>query len=271
MPDIKADISIRITVLNPQHQLLGGTVDIEFQPQDSGPTVNVKAADASKNIDVVGLQRTPQGLYQITVTPTDLFKPTSQFATIPASGFITVEFIIDKGTTKSSGSSSPYKIPDTFSEKDIPAALTIRLVGTPANGAPATPSSTTPSSVIWVNGCSEVLVHLDSTSVKVLDGLLLISVDLETDQTGRTPLICAFAVSSGSDPAGLIATTDEYPRGDGSLAASWGQQLQQALWSSLLSLANDHASERGLAPRSISATAGTLKLTAGAAITLNAA
>jgi hypothetical protein len=105
----------------------------------------------------------------------------------------------------------------------------------------------------------------------VLDGLILVSVDLETDQTGRTPLICAFAVSSGSDPAGLIATTDEYPRGDGRLAASWGPQLQQALWSSLLSLANDHASERGLAARGISATAGTLKLSAGAPIALKTA
>jgi hypothetical protein len=271
MPDINADISIRITVFNSRHQLLGGTVDIEFQPQDSGPTVNVRAADASKNIDVVGLQRTPQGLYLITVTPTNVFKPTSQFATVPASGFITVEFAIDTGTTASSSSSSAYKIPDTLSEKDIPAALTIRLVGTPANGAPAGPSTSAPSSVVWVDGCSEVLVHLDSTAVKVVDGLILVSVDLETDQTGRTPLICAFAVSSGSDPAGLIATTDEYPRGDGRLAASWGPQLQQALWSSLLSLANDHASERGLAARGISATAGTLKLSAGAAISLNAA
>jgi len=51
----------------------GGTVNIEFQPQEAGDTVTVKAADASKDIDVSGLQRTPQGLYEVTVTPTDVF------------------------------------------------------------------------------------------------------------------------------------------------------------------------------------------------------
>ena len=71
-------------------------MDIEFQPHDSGETLKVKGADASQDIDVRGLQRTPRGLYQVTVIPTDVFKPTSQFATIPASGFNTVEFIIRK-------------------------------------------------------------------------------------------------------------------------------------------------------------------------------
>ncbi len=88
-------ICIRIRVLNSLHQPLGGTVNIEFQPQDAGEIVKVKAADASKNIDVLGLQRYPQvQLYEVTVTPTDVFKPTSQFVKIPPSGFDTVEFVI---------------------------------------------------------------------------------------------------------------------------------------------------------------------------------
>ena len=57
--------------------------------------MKVKAADASKDIDVLGLQRYPQvQLYEVTVTPTDVFKPTSQFVKIPPSGFNTVEFVI---------------------------------------------------------------------------------------------------------------------------------------------------------------------------------
>ena len=92
-----SDICIRLRVLNPQRQPLGGTVDIEFQPQDAGRTSKVSGVDASKDIDVKGLQRFPQvHVYQVTVTPTDVFKPTSQFLTIPASGFHTVEFVIDK-------------------------------------------------------------------------------------------------------------------------------------------------------------------------------
>ncbi len=53
---------IRTQVLNPQGQPLGGTVDIEFKPRDVGQIMNVKGADASKDIDVSDLQRTPQEL-----------------------------------------------------------------------------------------------------------------------------------------------------------------------------------------------------------------
>jgi hypothetical protein len=56
-PDTNADISIRIEVLNPQRQILGATVDIELKPQVPGQTVNVKPADASKDIGASGRAR----------------------------------------------------------------------------------------------------------------------------------------------------------------------------------------------------------------------
>lgn len=89
-------ICIRIRALNPERRPLGGTVDVEFKPHEAGETIKVSAADASKDIDVRGLQRTPRGLYQVTVIPTDVFRPASQFVNIPTDGFNTVEFIIDK-------------------------------------------------------------------------------------------------------------------------------------------------------------------------------
>ena len=95
-PEEADGICIQIRVLNRLHQPRGGTVDIEFEPQDAGETVKIKAADATKEIDVLGLQRYPQiQLYKVTVTPTDVFKPTSKFLKIPPSGFDTVEFVID--------------------------------------------------------------------------------------------------------------------------------------------------------------------------------
>src|SRR5689334_19533814 len=100
MAETNSDICIRLRILNPQRQPLGGTVDLEFKRQNNGQTTTVRKANASKDIDVRGLQRTPQGLYQITVTPTDVFKPVSQFVNIPASGFNTLEIIIDKGATE---------------------------------------------------------------------------------------------------------------------------------------------------------------------------
>lgn len=252
------DICIRVRALNPQRQPLGGTVNIECKPQDAGETVNVKGADASKDIDVSGLQRTPRGLYLVTITPTDVFKPTAQFVTIPACGFITVEFVIDKDTKRPPCT----RIPDTFGEKDLPAALSPRLMGTSADGSRTVPPSEG-SPVIWVDAGDEVLVHLDSTQIRILDKVVLVSVDLETDQTGRTPLIVSFSLGDANDPGGLIATTDDLPRGNGLLAARWGRVLQNAVWASLLSLAKDHADERSGAPQAISIAAGQLRLQSG--------
>jgi hypothetical protein len=163
----------------------------------------------------------------------------------------------------------PFKIPDQIGEKDLTTHLAVRLMGTTANGVPHPTGSAAapPNKVIWVDHGNEVLVHLDSTTVRILDRTVLVSVDLETDQTGRTPLVCSFAVSGADELGGLVATTDELPRGLGMLASCWGQQLQSAVWSSLMGLVNDHATERNLTPRSLSAKAGALSLNAGGALT----
>jgi hypothetical protein len=155
-------------------------------------------------------------------------------------------------------------------EADATAQISMRLMGTSANGAPvvaAPGGGAPPSKVIWVDHGNEVLVHLDSAAVQILDRVVLVSVDLETDQTGRTPLVCSFAVGGPGELGGLIAATDDLPRGLGSLASCWGPQLQSAVWSSLMGLASDHAAERNLTPRGLAASPGTLHLAAGQALT----
>src|ERR1700722_6043749 len=91
------NIAIRVRVLNPQRQPLTGVVDIEFKPQAAGlPPVTIRAADASKDIDVTGLERAPAGVYQMTVTSGEGTNPVSQSVTIPTTGFNTVEVILDQ-------------------------------------------------------------------------------------------------------------------------------------------------------------------------------
>jgi len=121
--------------------------------------------------------------------------------------------------------------------------------------------------VIWVEGGDEVLVHLDSIQTRIQAGMLLVSVDLESDQTGRATMVVPLALGSATDPAGLVAVTDHYPRGNGLLASRWGEALQAAVWATILGIASDHAGERGAAPAGISTTTGTLTLHAGPALT----
>jgi hypothetical protein len=248
-------VCIRIRVLNPQNQPLGGTVDIEFDPQFAGDQVNVKGVDASKDIDVKGLRRAPQGLYQVTVTPTDVFIPTSKSVNIPASGFNIEQFVIDKGTTQSFP-------PRQYDEKAISAELVVRLAGRTADGS-LSPVTLSPTKVVWVDAGDEVLVHLDSIAVRILASCLLVSVDFETDQTGRTPLIVSLALSTGRDAGGLVAATDELPRGNGALAARWGPSLQAAVWASLLGLAQDSGAQQNGVPRALTLAGGKLNVQAG--------
>jgi hypothetical protein len=161
----------------------------------------------------------------------------------------------------------PPSIPDALSEAEVETLLAARLSGTPADGS--APSETAPTSVIWVDQGDEVLVHLDSVAVRYVGETVLVSIDLESDQTGRTPLVVPFALGDDSTAgATLVAATEEFPRGNALLTARWGTAVRDAAWSALLQLAADHAAERDAASRGLTLEGGQLRLTAGPALTL---
>jgi hypothetical protein len=147
---------------------------------------------------------------------------------------------------------------DRVGEAALAQELRTRLAGAPADGSAPTQASA--AQVIWVDAGDEVLVHLDSVQVRLLNRTIIVSVDLETDQTGRAPLIVPFVLGGLRDPAGLIATTHELARGNRLLAARWGSVLQSALWAALTGLAKDHADERGLDTYAIHVLPGRIRL-----------
>lgn len=155
---------------------------------------------------------------------------------------------------------TPYRYPDRLDAPALATEIGTRLAGTLADGSE--PTGATPRQVVWIDGGDEVLVHLDSVRMRIVGQTLLVSVDLETDQTGRAPVIVAFALGGADDRGGLVATTDEVPYGHPQLARRWGAVLRQALWSSLLGLAEDHAVERALAASRLSIADGRIALEA---------
>ena len=116
--------------------------------------------------------------------------------------------------------------------------------------------------VVWTDRGDDVLVYLDSIRAKVLDRMLYVSIDLETDQTGRTPLVCVFALGLATDPAGMVAVSDELPRGNGLLASRWGESVQVAVWNALLGMLSDFAKASNLSPAGFAALSGALVLRA---------
>lgn len=88
--------------------------------------------------------------------------------------------------------------------------------------------------VVWTDLGDEVLVHLDSLSVEVGDGVIEASLDLETEQTGRQKMTVPFAVGATREDGAALVVTEDLPRGHEGLAARWGQAVQAALWAGVL-------------------------------------
>lgn len=153
-----------------------------------------------------------------------------------------------------------------FDVKTLTVELSSRLAGRPADGSRSValdPSGAPAKVVVWIDAGDEVLVHLDSIVVRIVGQTLLVSVDVETDQTGRTPLIVSLALGAGNDAAGLVAVTDELPHGNGLLAARWGPHLQAGVWASILGMAEDFSAQLGGVPRGLTIVNGVLNLEAG--------
>lgn len=156
----------------------------------------------------------------------------------------------------------PRRVPDRLSENRVAREIAVRLAGAPADGSAFT-GDPQHDFVVWVDGGDEVLLHLGTATTHIVGGVLLFSIDLETDQTGRQPMTVAFALGDGTDGTAALAVTTELPRGHAELAARWGNAMSAAVFSALNGLADDHAAERDAAPNLIALQNGALHLVAG--------
>lgn len=153
------------------------------------------------------------------------------------------------------------RFPDRFPAARLRSEFRARLAGTAADGRALDGPAAGP--FVWVDAGDEVVVYPESLQVRVAGDVLLVSVGLETDQTGRSDVITAFALARDPDGGGLIATTNEVSHGDPLLVGRWGRVLQDAVWAALLGLARDHSAERGASPAAILLREGQLELLAG--------
>lgn len=165
-------------------------------------------------------------------------------------------------------SGSMPAISNPVTEAELAAELAARLAGSSSDGSQLV--NVNPGTIIWVEHGDEVVVHLDSVQVRLLTGSLLVSVDLETDQTGRATLVAAFALGAATDLAGLTAVTDDLPKGLGALSARWGKTLQAAIWASLLGFAQDAAAQQGGAPIGLAVSQGSLTVISGTPLSAQA-
>jgi hypothetical protein len=102
-----------------------------------------------------------------------------------------------------------------------------------------------PASVVWREADAEVIVHLARTRVRAGDGLVLVALTLECDQTGVAEVVVPFAVGTDERPAGLVAASEARPRGPAVLVDRWGEAIVATAWRALVDAATSVARERG--------------------------
>lgn len=133
----------------------------------------------------------------------------------------------------------PYE-PDATVDVVPPGRVRAAIQESIAAGIARAPGDDPLTTLVWSDLGDEVLVHLDSLSIEVAEGVILAGLDLECDQTGRETLTVPFAVGSSREDGSVIAVTEAVPMGHPGLAARWGQAVEAALWSGVL----DHARAR---------------------------
>ena len=99
---------------------------------------------------------------------------------------------------------------------------------------------------IRVRDDSELLVHVGRTTLTLADGLVLVRVPVMCREVGSTVVEIPFAVGSKERPAGMIAATEDHPRGDERLMALWGEPLVAFAWRALLKVASQTAASVGV-------------------------
>jgi hypothetical protein len=88
--------------------------------------------------------------------------------------------------------------------------------------------------VVWTDRGSEVVVYPSTLQVRLADGWLVSTVDLESEQTGRETLELVFFLGREDRGSGPKATSTLEGRDSSGLRTRWIAAVQAALWDGVL-------------------------------------
>lgn len=104
----------------------------------------------------------------------------------------------------------------------------------------------TKKAIIWRENGSEVRFWPDKTVVDIQEGLILIGIVLEAQETGEQTLTVPFATGTEKRFAGTVMTTDQKPRGNERLINIWGDAVIAAAYEAVLQVVSGIAAETGI-------------------------
>ncbi|MDA4107836.1 hypothetical protein [Mycolicibacterium holsaticum] len=114
----------------------------------------------------------------------------------------------------------------TISAADVESRIRQRLIGV----------GNTARHVVWQTGDHAVLLRSDRVRARLLEGWLMVSIELQTDQTGRRQLELVYrlgAPESGRGTGAAVKINAATPQAL-ALAEVWGADLQRVVWDAVL-------------------------------------
>ncbi len=99
--------------------------------------------------------------------------------------------------------------------------------------------------LVWAEAGDEVVVDLTRTRVAVRTGVVLIAINLQTDDTQPTELVVPLAIGTPKEISGLLAVTPRAPEGPAGLVLRWGDAVIAAAWGALIDVVAELAQAAG--------------------------
>jgi hypothetical protein len=88
--------------------------------------------------------------------------------------------------------------------------------------------------VLLTDGDSQLLVDPARSRALIGEGMVLVVLGVDCDQTGPAEVVVPFAVGSEGATAGMIMATEQVPRGPAEVTGRWGEALVAVAWEALV-------------------------------------
>jgi hypothetical protein len=100
--------------------------------------------------------------------------------------------------------------------------------------------------VVWQDADAEVIFHSQDTRVKVIQGIVLVGIQLNAvEMGGKSMLTVPLAIGLKNALTGMIITSERKPRGQPLLVDRWGGSAIASAYRTLLQVAAETASAQG--------------------------
>jgi hypothetical protein len=99
--------------------------------------------------------------------------------------------------------------------------------------------------VVWVDGENELFVAVTKVQVHLAPGAIAVTLPVSCDQVGEADVHVTFAVGAPGRTLGMVAATEDRPRGPREVVDLWGEALTAFAWQVVLDVSAGTAAHAG--------------------------